>query len=360
MSDPAPTPDAAPSPPVQKRRGPLRLLGSLLYWLLAWLLCAYVAAAAWAWMPGPPWLAVLAGAAVFAPAWIWGFVRTAGWRAWLGRGFIVLVLVVLSAVEPQRMAQWSSDQAYTVTADTHHDVMSLRNVRRCEYFSPDDYDISWDTWPIDPTRIDQVWYVVEPFSPGSPAAHTFLSFGIADGKGGHRYLAVSVEIRRESGESFSPLAALFRRFELIYVFADERDVIGLRAIHRQHDVFLYPVKATPEQAQALFMDMLERAVALERQPEFYHTVTNNCTSNIAMHLRHLWPGSVPAWDLRYLLPAGADELALERGLLDCVGPIDDLRKRYNISQVARQSGDKVDNFSDRIRAGLVRVSASGR
>ena len=38
-------------------------------------------------------------------------------------------------------------------------------------------------------------------------AHTFLSFGFEDG----RRLAISVEVRRERGESFSPLRGLLRQ-----------------------------------------------------------------------------------------------------------------------------------------------------
>lgn len=346
---------SVPSP----SRGLLRRFGSVVYWCLAWLICAYVAAAAWAWMPGPAWLTVLAGVAVFAPAWIWGFVRTTTWRVWLGRSFIVLVLVVVSAVEPRTTLRWSADQSHTVSADPSGTSIAIRNVRQCRYYTPDDYDVFWQTRTIDPARIDEVWYVVEPFAPSSAAAHTFLSFGINDGKGHHRYLAVSVEIRRELDEQFSPVAALFRRFELIYVIADEADVIALRAIHRQHDVFLYPVKATPEQSRVLFLDMLDRTVSLNQKPEFYHTITNNCTTNIAMHLRRLWPNVVPRWDLRYLLPGNADGLALEHGLLDVSGNLIELRKRYNISAAARAAGDEALDFSARIRAGLVRASSLG-
>lgn len=351
-----PVTNTVPVPP----RGPLRRFGSVLYWCGAWLICAYVAAAAWAWMPGPAWLAVLAGIAVFAPAWIWGFVRPTAWRAWLGRGFIILVLVVMSAVDPATRRTWSADQSHTITAEASGSSITIRNVRNCRYFTADDYDVYWQTRTVDPARIDEVWYVVEPFSPGSSAAHTFLSFGVNDGKGNRRYLAVSVEIRREVEERFSPVAALFRRYELMYVFADESDVIALRAIHRKHDVFLYPVKATPAQASSLFIDMLERAVELNRQPEFYHTITNNCTSNIAAHLRKLWPGVVPRWDLRYLLPAGADALALRHGLLDCAGTIDEVRQRYNISAAARQAGGDSLQFSAEIRMGLVRADVTGR
>ena len=51
-----------------------------------------------------------------------------------------------------------------------------------------------------------------------------VSFGFA----GKDYLAVSIETRKEKGESYSTLAGFFRQYELYYVVADERDVIGVR------------------------------------------------------------------------------------------------------------------------------------
>jgi hypothetical protein len=334
------------------KRRTLHRCGMLLYWSFAWLVCAYAAAVAWAWTPGPAWLAVLIGLAVFIPAWTWGFVRGRGWQAWIGRGLVVTVVLALCMVTPSRTRSWSVDQSHTVTMEADGAGYAIHDIRHCSYEAAEAYAVRWETRFIDPERIDEVWYAVEPFSPDSPAAHTFLSFGIEDGKGGHNYLAVSVEIRRDAGEMYSPLAGLFRRYELMYVLADENDVIGLRAIHRRHDVFLYPVKATRDQARVLFLDMLSRAVALGRKPEFYHTLTNTCASNIAEHLRRRWPQALPRWDLRILLPGNADALALERGLLDCSGSIHELRKTHNISAIARQIGDTAPDFSERIRVGL--------
>ena len=46
-------------------------------------------------------------------------------------------------------------------------------------------------------------------------------------------MAVSVEIRKEKGESFSPWRGLLREYELMYVVGDERDVIRLRTNYRR-------------------------------------------------------------------------------------------------------------------------------
>src|SRR5690606_764431 len=101
---------------------------------------------------------------------------------------------------------------------------------------------------------------------------------------------------------------LLRQYELMYVVAAERDAIGLRALHRKHDVYLYPVQVSEEHTRQLFTDMLERANELKEKPEFYNTLTNTCTTNIARHINNISGKRVP-WDIRLLLPANSDVLA---------------------------------------------------
>lgn len=52
---------------------------------------------------------------------------------------------------------------------------------------------------------------------------------------------------------------------------------------------MYPINAPKEKAQALFRSMVIRADKLSREPEFYNTLWNNCTTSVLMHanaLRH--------------------------------------------------------------------------
>ena len=65
----------------------------------------------------------------------------------------------------------------------------------------------------------------------------------------------------------------------MYVLASERDLIGRRTRYRDVDVFLYPTKSSPEQSRALFVDVLKRANKLASDPEYYDTITNNCTNS---------------------------------------------------------------------------------
>ena len=118
-----------------------------------------------------------------------------------------------------------------------------------------DFDVRWERRSYDLRDLETVWFIVEPFSKVRGPAHTFLCFGFGDST----FVSISVELRKEVGESFHPLPGLLRQYELQYVVGDERDLIGLRANHRHDSVFVYPVRTTPEKKRELFVAMLERA-----------------------------------------------------------------------------------------------------
>jgi hypothetical protein len=117
---------------------------------------------------------------------------------------------------------------------------------------------------------------VEPFSGIPGSAHTLLSFEFEN----DIFVAISVEIRKEKGESYHPAKGLFDQYELMYVIGDEKDLIKLRANYRKDTVFLYPIKAEVEDIRSLFLDMIARTNKLKEKPEFYNTLTNTCTTNI--------------------------------------------------------------------------------
>lgn len=257
----------------------------------------------------------------------------------------VVALGALTAlVRPSNDRDWSPDQARTATATFAGDTVRVRNVRNAYYRAVDDFDVRWEDRTYDLRRLESVWFMVEPFSGWRGPAHTLLSFGFDDGA----HVAISVEIRKERGEHFSPLKGLLRQYELTYVVGDERDLIGLRANHRRDSVYLYPVRTTPERMRALFVAMLERANALAERPEFYHTLTSTCTTNIVRHINAIAPRRVPR-SFKVLLPAYADDLAYDLGLLDTELPRDAFREAHLINDLAETWADSAD-FSRGIRS----------
>ena len=257
--------------------------------------------------------------------------------------FVAYGLLTL-LVRPSNARDWSPDQERLATATFSGDSVHIENVRNAVYRSVSDYDVRWERRSYDLRQLETVWFVVEPFSKLRGPAHTFLSFGFGDG----RYVAVSVELRKERGETFHPLRGLLRQYELQYVVGDERDLIGLRANHRHDSVFVYPVRTTPEKKRALFVAMLERANGLAARPEFYNTLWSSCTTNIVSHINDIAPQRVP-FSYKVLLPAYSDELAYDLGLLDTSLPRDAFRQPHLINARAAAYADR-DDFSQGIRS----------
>ncbi len=253
------------------------------------------------------------------------------------------LLLLAFGPRPSNTRDWSPDQAVLPTAEFEGDTVHVRNVRNTVYRTVDDYTVRHEDRSYDLGTLESVWFMVEPIaSPG--IAHTLVSFGFADG----RYLAISVEIRKERGEAFHPVKGLLRQYELMYVVADEADVIRLRTDFRRDTVYLYPVRTTPERMRQMLVGMLARANTLADQPEFYNTLTSTCTTNLVRHVNEVAPRRVNPWSPKVLLPAYADELAHTLGLLDTELPIVEARQRHRIDEIARSLPDTAD-FSAGIR-----------
>lgn len=249
-----------------------------------------------------------------------------------------------AAVRPSNDRDWTAENAVLPAAELWGDSVRVRNVRNNHYVTADRFTVRHEDRAYDLRELESAWFVVEPFAKDwRGPAHTLVSFGFRDG----RYLAVSVEIRKEKGESYSPLKGLLKRYEIIYVVADERDVIGLRANHRKDPVHLYPIRAEQAQIRSMLVDMLTRANELRAEPEFYNTLTNTCTTNLVRHVNRITPKRVP-FSYKVLLPGYSDRLAYDLGLIDTDLPFEEARERFHINARAAKYADAPD-FSQRIR-----------
>lgn len=258
-------------------------------------------------------------------------------------GVLLCWAVFLVTTHPSNDRDWVSNERVLPYAEFAGDSVRVHNIRNTIYRTGDDYTPAYDARTFDLTRLRSVWFAVSPFADFAGGAHTFLSFGFD----GDEFVAISVEARKERGESYSPWKGLLRGYELMYVVADERDVIRLRTNFRRDDVFLYPVRTTPARMRALFTAMLERANQLRAAPEFYNTLTQNCTNTIARHVNSLSPRRIP-FSLKVVFPGYADRLAYDLGLIDTDLPYDSIRRRFRVNERALRFGDSAD-FSLRIR-----------
>lgn len=264
-------------------------------------------------------------------------------------GKLVLLIIILYwahglVINPRLDRDWTDDQKILPTIEFKgNNIVTIKNIRNISYRTTSDYDLNYYDKTINIDDLESVWYLVEPFG-NFGAAHTLVSFGLSDGS----YIAVSVEIRKEKGESFSALKGILRRYELVYVIADENDVIKLRTNYRKDQVRLYPIKADKEKTKAVFINMLERANELNKEPEFYNTITNNCTTNIVKHVRRFSDKDIPWYDLRYLMPENSDEVVYKVGMIDTNLSLEQARIEFNITKTAQNCSPSKD-FSACIR-----------
>jgi hypothetical protein len=243
-------------------------------------------------------------------------------------------------IRPSNERDWSTDQSRLSFAEFHGPLVTIHDVRDFRYTTAERYTPAWNDRTYDLRQLDSLWFVIEPFGDMKGLAHTFVSFGF----GGRDFVAVSVEIRKEKGESFSPLKGLLRQYEVMYVIGDERDLIALRRNQRHDRVFLYPVRTTRERMRKMFVEMLMRANALRAKPEFYNTLTNTCTTNLVRHVNAIVPGRVPLRPAVFL-PGYSDRLAYDLGLIDTTLPFEEARRRFEVRVVAEDG-----EYSRRIRA----------
>ncbi|MCC6509974.1 MAG: DUF4105 domain-containing protein, partial [Pirellulaceae bacterium] len=245
--------------------------------------------------------------------------------------------------KPSNNRNWRPDLAVLPVADITGDRIKLFHIRDCTYRTEEDYDVRHFDREFKLSDVRSVDFIVVPFQNTPALAHTMLSFGLANGE----HFVVSVEGRLEQGEQYSTLSGALDGYELMVVIGTERDLILLRTQVRKVDVYLYPTRVSPEQAQRLFLAMLTRANQLARQPEFYDLLSNNCTTNIVDHINGLKPGAIPS-DIRVLLPGHSDRLAYDLGLLAVSGPFDQIRAASRINLLAHLYYDSPE-FSERIR-----------
>lgn len=249
---------------------------------------------------------------------------------------------------PSNDRDWIPEQVRLPAVERHDSLITIRDVRTFRYAPDGRATPGWTTRTVDLRALDRVWYVLVPLTPRLRApAHSFVTFGFRDGPP----IAISVEARREVGETYGVLAGMQRRFELIYVIGDEPDLIGKRLFVDRAESYLLPVRTSPAAAQQLFVDLLTRAEGLRARPEFYHTLTNNCTGNLVDAVNRMAPGTVPGV-LASFLPGYSDRVARDLGLLATGGTVDEARRAHRLVPDSVAGETDPARFAVRLRASL--------
>jgi hypothetical protein len=256
------------------------------------------------------------------------------------------VLAVWGSATPSNDRDWQPEVAVLPYATFDGDLVTVHNIRNFDYRTETDFTPAWYDRTFDLRKLDRVDLGAS-YWMGDAIAHLFISFGFGD-----EHLAISIEARKDRSKPYATLPGFFRQYELVYIVADERDVIRVRTTYRKdppEQVYLFRLVGPIERGRRLFLDYLRDINELREHPRFYNTLTTNCTTLILAHAA-VNPGHL-GYSWKVLASGYTPEYAYEHGRLDRSLSFAELKERSRINEAAR-AADRAPDFSRRIRAGL--------
>ena len=248
---------------------------------------------------------------------------------------------------PSNDRKWAPNHAVLQTAELNGNLVTVRNIRYSVYESEDKYTPRYYDATFNLNDIRTLDLIIVPFRSMPRVAHVESSFGFADG----RHLGMSIEARYEEGEKYDPVGAGLNQFELIYVFADERDLIRLGTDVHKNDVHVYRLRFEPHEVRTMFIDALERANRLAAKPEFYHPLRNSCVTNLIAHVNKGRPHAIPK-EYRTLLPGLMDQYLYDLKLVDTAATtFKEAKENAKVNWLVEKYGD-LEYFSAGIRQNM--------
>jgi hypothetical protein len=253
-----------------------------------------------------------------------------------------VVLVVSASVPAIRCAArratgtgpWRIEQSRAPRVSIRGGEVTVTDVRGFTWRSDQDFDPAWFDARYDLAELDRMAFYYVPLNASASVAHVFVSFGF----GPEEWLAVSVEARRRPAESYTILRAMQRRYELIYVIGDERDIVGKRAWGEKAPVYCWPVKLDREALRRFFLATMNRANDVAERPESYGVLTNTCATNVVLNAQRA--GSGIRINLDILLSGTMDRLAYGRGVFDTTLTFEDAKRAARIDERLRALTDR--------------------
>jgi hypothetical protein len=259
-----------------------------------------------------------------------------------------VVLVWWFNLQPADQADWRPDVARTSWVTIAGDRVTIHNLRNCDYQTETRYTNCWTDRTVYLSQLNGADFFIANW--GSPwIGHPIVSFQFGD----NDHVAFSIEARYKVGQSYSAILGFFRQYELIFVTADERDVIRLRTNYRRaEEVYMYRTTLSPGAALRVFLTYVDYLNQLRDQPEWYNALTKNCTTTLDRQIAANVPNP-QAWTYQLILNGSLDRLLYARGRLVTGGlSFEDLREREHINKAAN-TAEHAPNFSAMIRLGRV-------
>ncbi len=308
---------------------------------------AWSALALWFRAPAPEWARLLLAAAVASLALGAAFhlLLRKRWRPLVFFGAAFLGVVVWwSTIAPPASANFAPDVSRQTTGKIDGDLLTLTDIRDFDWRSDSDFTERWTTRTYDLDKLRTLDLFLSYWA-GPSMAHVIVSFGFEGGE----HVAWSVEVKRLKGGEFSPLADLFKTDPLAIVAATERDVVRVRSNVRGEDVQLYRLDVYPQTMRALLLQYVQDANALAAKPQFYNSLTTNCTTTVAGLVKAM--GKPVPLDWRLIVNGYLPDYLYENDMLTKRVPLAEVKSLSHIAARAT-AADQAPDFSRAIRAGV--------
>jgi hypothetical protein len=270
------------------------------------------------------------------------------WRP-LWQPFALLVGVTILFIgwwlsqKPRHDREWDPSVALLPRCKRHDDVITIENVRNFEYRSLVDFTPRYVTRTIHLTNLTVADIIF--FNWGSRwMSHPVLVFDFGlDGR-----ICISIEVRYRKGQKYSILRSLYRQQEMIFLIAEERDVILRRTKYSPNQTaHLYRLNVSTEELRTVFLDYYDSINKLYESPRWYHGLCANCTTTF-----YRLPHSRIRLDWRVLFNGLLEHSLYASGRLDRSLPFDKLRWRAFINEIANNAPE--EGFGDHLRRELER------
>jgi hypothetical protein len=284
-----------------------------------------------------------------SPAWVVSVVALFAawqplWQPFVALfGITALFLLWWFRQKPSHNRDWHPSVAVLPRTVREKDAIRIENVRNFDYRSCDNFTARYETrtYQLSNLRgVDVIFFVWEISWMGHPVL--VFDFG-PDGR-----ICMSIEVRYQKGQEYSILRSLYRQYELIFLAADERDVILRRTKHNQNQkAYLYRLNTGGEELRAIFVDYVNAINSVYERPRWYHVIFSNCTTTF-----YRLPSTRYRLDWRVIANGRLDRALYKDGRIDCTLPFAQLRRFAYLNEVANTAPE--EGFSDHIRRELER------
>lgn len=188
-------------------------------------------------------------------------------------------------------------------------VYEVENIRwEPKSFEPSNYQ--WRNFKVDISKLKDVYFVKKPFTPEFIAAHSMLLFkfekgGVINDMGEETdSFVLSIEAYLREGQSYSLVDGMRNKFNIIWLFATWKDYSYRTMLYDMdsRSLILYSVNLSLFQKKELLEYALVQA-SVNREGEYYNTITNNCTNNLVILINKTLPENkrIKLWEIPYLV-----------------------------------------------------------